>query len=266
MLDAFNRKIEYLRISITDRCNLRCQYCMPAEGIELMSHNEILSFEEIRDVVSVLAAKGIRKIRLTGGEPLVRKGVVSLVKQLAEIPGIEDLSLTTNGLLLDQYAFELKEAGLNRVNISLDTMNPERFRELTRGGDIKKVLNGIAKAKEAGLDPIKINCVVLESSGEADAVEVADFCRGEGLKIRYIHKMDLRTGNFTVVEGGEGGDCKSCNRLRLTANGMLKPCLFSDLEYNVRILGVEKALELALGAKPECGSKSNSGHFSRIGG
>ncbi len=266
MYDSYNREINYLRISVTDRCNLRCTYCMPAEGIQLLSHRDILSYDEIRDFTALAVSKGICKVRITGGEPLVRKGVVTLVKMLAEISGISDLSMTTNGILLKNYAFDLKKAGLMRVNISLDTLDPEKFRKITRTGDVKDVLEGIKAAKEAGLTPVKINCVVENSSGEPDAREVTEFCNENGLAIRYIRQMDLVKGHFYAVEGGTGGTCSLCNRLRLTANGRLKPCLFNNLEYNIRELGYEEALVQALEHKPKCGTINSTGAFYNIGG
>ena len=148
MLDRFNRNINYLRISVTDRCNLRCTYCMPECGVDLISHEEILTFEEITEIVRMGVKLGIDKVRITGGEPLVRRGVVDLVKMIAEIPGIDDFAMTTNGALLDQFAEPLKNAGLHRVNVSLDTLNPDRYKEITRVGDIKNVLVGIKAAKE----------------------------------------------------------------------------------------------------------------------
>ena len=160
MLDPFNRNINYLRISVTDRCNLRCRYCMPETGIKLVPHENILSFEEIRDFVRVGVGLGIRKVRLTGGEPLVRKGIVQLVEMLAATPGIKDLGMTTNGILLDRYATDLAAAGLHRVNISLDSLDAGNFKYITRVGQLDSVLSGIEAAQEAGLNPVKINCVV----------------------------------------------------------------------------------------------------------
>ena len=173
MLDRFNRKLNYLRISVTDRCNLRCTYCMPEEGIQLFRHNEILSFDEIAGFTEVAVSNGVTKVRLTGGEPLVRKGVILLVSMLSEINGIEDLSMTTNGTLLKQYAKQLRDAGLHRVNISLDTIDPEKFRIVTRTGDINDVFEGINAAKSAGLLPVKINCVIKDSKEEEEARAVA---------------------------------------------------------------------------------------------
>ncbi len=266
MYDRFNRKINYLRISVTDRCNLRCVYCMPAEGVELMSHKEILSFEEIVEFTKKAVADGVDKIRITGGEPLVRKDIIELIKSLGEIDGIKDFGMTTNGILLPKYAKQLKAAGLMRVNISLDTMDPTRYREITRLGNIDDVFAGIEAAKEAELFPIKINCVIKNSRLEHDAVEVAKYCEANNLEIRYIHEMNLETGEFSIVEGGEGGDCKNCNRLRLTANGDVMPCLFSELSYNVRDLGIEKSIEESLKNKPRSGTSNHKGKFNNIGG
>ncbi len=266
MYDQYNRKLNYLRISVTDRCNLRCVYCMPEEGIKLMQHKDILSFEEILTVVKKGAAKGITKVRLTGGEPLVRKGIVDLVGMIASVEGITDLSMTTNGILLTQFAKPLKEAGLNRINISLDTISPSRYKEITRGGDIRRVFDGIHAAKEAGLQPVKINCVVFKSSNEPDAREVAAFCKENDLQIRFIHQMNLQTGEFSIVEGGNGGDCKNCNRLRLTANGDIKPCLFNEMAFNVKKTSINRAFDMAVMNKPEVGTKNKSGKFYGIGG
>jgi len=264
--DRFNRHINYLRISITDRCNLRCQYCMPEDGIRLMNHQDILSFEEITEVVRVAVSQGIDKFRITGGEPLVRKDIVTLVSQMASVSGVKDLSITTNGIFLEELAQPLKDAGLRRVNISLDTLNPLKFSEITRGGDIEKVLRGIQAAKAAGLDPIKINCVVFKSSNEADALEVKEYGRMNNLQVRFIRQMNLESGEFSVVEGGEGGNCSRCNRLRLTASGMVKPCLFDEQEFSVRELGAEKALLNALNSKPLNGCFNSKGSFYNIGG
>lgn len=266
MLDKFNRKINYLRISVTDRCNLRCTYCMPESGIPLMEHADIISFEEIVELVKVSVGLGIDKIRITGGEPLVRKGIVELIAMIAEVPGIHDFGLTTNGILLKKYATDLKKAGLHRVNVSLDTLNPDRYRLITRLGNIQDVLEGISAAQQAGLTPVKINCVIKKSSQEPDALEVMEFCQREQLQIRFIHQMDLSMGHFSVVEGGDGGDCTICNRLRLTADGHIKPCLFNKLEYNIREFGIEEAIHKALKHKPKCGSVNATGAFYNIGG
>ncbi|MCD4736310.1 MAG: GTP 3',8-cyclase MoaA [Bacteroidales bacterium] len=266
MLDSFNRQINYLRISVTDRCNLRCTYCMPECGIQLLKHEDILTFEEIYQFTKEAVERGIEKVRITGGEPLVRKGIADLVKMLASIDGIKDLSMTTNGILLEKFASTLSKAGLQRVNISLDTIDPNRYMEITRTGDLSDVMKGIEAAIQAGLTPIKINCVVKKSPMEKDALDVAGFCKEKGLQIRYIREMDLEKGRFSKVIGGEGGHCSSCNRLRLTANGRVKPCLFNNLEYNIRELGNQKAIEMAVHNKPEKGTVNETNKFCNIGG
>ena len=266
MYDRFNRKINYLRVSVTDRCNLRCVYCMPAEGVKLMHHNDILRFDEIIDTIKFAVSRGVDKVRITGGEPLVKRGIVDLVGMIAKIEGIKDFGMTTNGILLDKYAQDLADAGLHRVNISLDTVKPDKYHQITRLGDINQVFKGIEAAKNAGLTPIKINCVVKKSSDEPDAKGVTQFCKDNNLQIRYINEMNLETGSFSVVDGGTGGNCSICNRLRLTANGDIMPCLFSDLRFNVRELGIEKAFELALSRKPKSGHVAKKSQFYSVGG
>ena len=266
MYDSFKRNINYLRISVTDRCNLRCTYCMPEEGIPLLQHKNILSFEEIVSFVRHATSCGITKVRITGGEPLVRRGIINLVEMIAKIPGIEDLSMTTNGIFLPKYAAALKQAGLMRVNISLDTLDPHRFREITRTGELQDVLKGITAAQNAGLNPVKLNCVVKKSRLEPDAILVAKFAYENNLGVRFIREMDLENGLFYEVDGGEGGKCNTCNRLRLTANGDLKPCLFDKSSYNIRELGNQNALAEAVANKPACGTLNYMGKFYNIGG
>ncbi len=266
MLDQYKRNIHYLRISVTDRCNLRCRYCMPEEGVKMLDHKSILTFEEIVEIVKAAVDMGVDKVRITGGEPPVRKGVVELVRMLSGMIGINDLSMTSNGILLAEYALQLKEAGLQRINISLDTLDPKRYAFLTRGGDLQKALRGIEATREAGLWPIKINCVIKTSSNEPDALSVAEYCKRNGLHVRFIQQMALHTGKFAVVDGGTGGDCANCNRLRLTANGLIKPCLFNDMSFDVRALGVEEALRQAVLNKPKSGSVNTLGSFYNIGG
>jgi cyclic pyranopterin phosphate synthase len=263
--DSFDRKITYLRTSVTDRCNLLCCYCMPEEGIRQFSHGDILSFEEIADFTKVALGLCITKVRLTGGEPLVRRGIVSLVALLASLKGIEDLAMTTNGVLLDAYAAELLEAGLMRINISLDSIDPVRFREIARVDALDSVLRGIATARRLGF-PVKINTVIERSPDEPGAAAVAAWAAAEGLPIRFIRQMDLAHGEFFGVIGGEGGNCAACNRIRILANGIVKPCLFSDLGFSVRELGAEEAIRRAVAAKPANGTCNHSGRFYMIGG
>ena len=266
MYDRYNRKINYLRVSVTDKCNLRCYYCMPEEGVKLLHHNDILSYEEITRVVRYGVQQGIDKVRLTGGEPLIRREITRLVDMLASITGIRDLSMSTNALLLDEYAEELVNAGLQRVNVSLDTLDPEKYRKITRGGDLNRALEGIEAARKAGLQPIKLNAVMHRYFDEEDRTALQKFAQSHGYALRLIREMDLKKGTFSKVEGGSGGDCRRCNRLRLTPNGKLKPCLFSNLAYDVRALGIEEAYRLALENKPRSGSVNNSCTFYRMGG
>jgi cyclic pyranopterin phosphate synthase len=239
---------------------------MPENGIKLMRQDEILSFEEIVDLAKAGVSKGINKIRITGGEPLVRKDIVGLIRMLSGIEGIEEITMTTNGILLSQFAKELASAGLKRVNISIDTLDPERYYYLTRGGNLSLVLKGINEAKAAGLSPVKLNCVVMDSVDEPDARAIKSFANANGLKVQFIHQMDLQTGVFSKVEGGNGGNCKMCNRLRVTANGYIKPCLFNSAGFSIRELGIEEAFRLAIENKPKAGTRNKSGNFYNIGG
>lgn len=280
LTDTFHRSIDYLRISITDRCNLRCIYCMPEEGVPPCAHEDILRYEEIERVVRVAAALGVRKIRLTGGEPLVRLGVVELVRALARIPGIADLAMTTNGILLSRYAAPLAEAGLHRVNVSLDSLQPERFHAITRLGDLATVLAGIDAAFAAGLEPVKINTVVMRGQNDDEVVALARKTLDAPWHVRFIEWMpvgaaardwrarvvasaELRAqieaalGALTPAEVDGAGPariyrlpgaagtlgfigavsehfCAQCNRLRLTADGKLRPCLLATDELDLR--------------------------------
>ena len=265
MFDRYNRNISYLRISVTDRCNLRCTYCMPEEGIELKQKDEILSLEEIVDVVKVGARLGVKKIRLTGGEPLVRKGIAELVEMINRISGIDEIAMTTNGILLPKFAGPLKKAGLKRVNISLDSVKPELYKKITRGGELQKVVEGIRAANKSGLTPVKINVVKLREE-EQDIQAIKYFAAEAGAQVRFITQMDLRTGEFTQVEGGDGGNCAICNRLRLLADGTIKPCLFSNKGYSIKEYGIEQAFLKALNAKPKKGAINKIGSFYNIGG
>jgi cyclic pyranopterin phosphate synthase len=199
MFDSFNREITYLRISVTDLCNLRCTYCMPAEGVKLRPRSEFLSYEEIAAVAREAAGLGITKIRLTGGEPLVKKDIADLVRMLKSIPGVREVGLTTNGTLLAPLAAKLKDAGLDRINVSLDTLEPDKYREITRGGDIAAVLRGIEAVRAAGFLNTKINMVLIPGVNESDAEAMAAFCRAKGFALQRIHHYSLR-------ERGDDGD------------------------------------------------------------
>ena len=194
LFDPYKRKINYLRISITDRCNLRCRYCMPEEGIPLIPHEEILTYEEILRIVRVFATEGISKVRLTGGEPLVRKGIVDFISRLSQIEEIKDLSLTTNGILLKEFAQDLKKAGLKRINISLDSLKKERFFQITRKDDFERVWAGIEEALRVGLFPVKINMVAIKGLNDDEIESFAHLTLYLPLMIRYIEYMPSGNG------------------------------------------------------------------------
>ena len=302
--DSYQRTIDYLRISITDRCNLRCIYCMPPEGVPPFEHKEILSYEEIIRVVKIAAGIGVRKIRITGGEPLVRKDVTYLISSLKHLTKIEDLSLTTNGILLSRYAKELEEAGLDRINISLDSLNPDKYAEITRGGDLYIVLKGIKEAEMAGLKPIKINMVPMRGINDNEIEEFARLTLKYPYQIRFIEFMPFGTqdiwspekfisteeiksivagiGQLTPAKLRRAGPaqyyrfdgapgvvgfisplsahfCGTCNRLRLTADGKLRPCLFSETQIDLKPTlrsgapddEIKRLIKLSIDTKPE---------------
>ncbi|MEW6333556.1 MAG: GTP 3',8-cyclase MoaA [Thermodesulfobacteriota bacterium] len=191
MIDQYNRDINYLRVSVTDRCNLRCAYCMPKEGLSLIGHDDILRYEEIRRIIRIAAGEGITKVRITGGEPLVRRGVTAFIASLRTIPELKDISLTTNGILLEPYAERLYEAGIRRINISLDSLNAKKYAEITRGGDIRSVLRGIRKVRETGFSPIKINIVAIKGFNEDEILDFARLTIEHPYQIRFIELMAL---------------------------------------------------------------------------
>lgn len=312
LVDRFGRLHTDLRVSVTDRCNIRCRYCMPAKGVSFRSHGEILTFEEIVRFVAVAAGLGIRKVRLTGGEPLVRKQVCELVEMLAAVPGIDDLAMTTNGILLSQYAGALKDAGLHRLNISLDTLSRSKFQRISRRDELPRVLEGIAAARRAGFRQIKLNALAIRGQTEEDIVPLARFARQHGMELRFIEFMPLGADDQweggQVLSGGEilnmlsdalgpleplyqdeshapatqyrfldGGGrvglintlsepfCHRCSRLRLTAEGRVRNCLFSSEEWDARAVmrggGTDEQLaqliRQAVCAKKERGSQSD---------
>jgi len=251
MLDGSNNEITYLRVSVTDRCNLRCRYCMPAHGVKFKPPEEILTYEEIASICSIAAGIGITKIRLTGGEPLVRKNITRLVWMLDGIPGIKELCLTTNGTLLAPVTGQLKTAGMARINISLDTLNAGKYRYITRGGDIREALSGIESAKKWGFQKIKINMVLIPGFNTCEIDDMMSFCRENGLILQRINRYSLRSGlDQNCGLGAERPpDCRTCNRLRLTADGKLKPCLFSREEIAVDLDDIESSLRSAVRRK-----------------
>ena len=303
MRDTFGRRIEYLRVSVTDKCNLRCVYCMPEQGLPWMTHAEILRYEEIAAIVRVMAGMGLKSIRLTGGEPLVRRDLPQLVQMLAEIPGIEDIALSTNAVLLREQAFDLRSAGVTRVNISLDSLRADRIDAISRRpGTHARILDGIAAAEEAGFEPIKINTVVMRGRNDDELEDFAQITRERPWHVRFIEVMPVgenldisaeeyvssvemlervrRIGNIESVPGPHGNGpatyfrypgargtvgvitpmshnyCDRCNRMRLTADGHLRPCLFGDIQTNLRDAlragaAIEPLIEHTLTIKPE---------------
>ncbi len=322
--DSFARPINYLRLSVTDRCNFRCMYCMPLQGVKALDHSDILSYEEIMLVAKAAAGLGINKVRLTGGEPLVRADLSNLVEMLSAIDGIDDLTLTTNGSLLRRHARELKEAGLSRVNISLDTLRPEKFEQVTRLGRLEEVLLGAEIARKAGLYPIKFNTVVMRGINDDEIINFARKTIEDGWHVRFIEFMPIgessgeNNGRFisiaeitehieklgTLESGKLDGNgparyyrlpgatgtigfispvsnhfCYQCNRLRLTADGRLRPCLLSDDEIDLRgplregasAGDLKSLIEKAIESKPKGHSLGSGGtgwnrNMCQIGG
>lgn len=268
MLDRFGREITYLRVSVIDRCNLACTYCRGHADFVPRRHEDILRYEEIRDVVCEAAALGIWKVRLTGGEPLVRRDIETLVGYVAAIPGIRETAMTTNGVLLASKACILKDCGLDRINISLDTLDPRRYTELTGGGDIRAVLKGIAAAAEAGFTDTKINMVVMPDTVPDEIERLRAFCRDNGLQLQLISRFALHEQK--ADEPGEGCDrpppCADCNKIRMLADGTLKPCLFTDCEIAFNRHDIRGSLIRAIEAKPACGETCRTRAMHQIGG
>lgn len=266
MFDSFEREISYLRISVTDKCNLRCRYCMPPGGVEPLSHTDLLSFEQIAQIARSAVGLGFDKIRLTGGEPLVRRGVVDLVRLLRPIPGLTTLAMTTNGTLLERFAEPLKRAGLDRLNVSIDTLNPERYSDITRGGRIEDVLAGLQAAKAAGFEGIKINMVVFDNTPPGEADEMAAWCETEGFILQRIRRYSLDTEKTDDEAYDRPPPCGDCNRLRLTCDGFLKPCLHGNREIRVDLEHIEKSITDAVMAKPSRGGACTVRPMTSIGG
>ncbi len=264
MLDSYNREMSYMRISVTDRCNLKCKYCI-TEDTEFIPSENVLSKETIVDVVKTAVSLGFNKFRLTGGEPLVRPDIIELVSDIANIDGVADFGLTTNALLLGDKAVALKEAGLGRLNIHLDTISSKKFSSITCGGKIDDVFDGIKAAKSAGFDKLKLNCVLSEWNSVDDKEAIKAFGKQHDLEPRFIRQMNLEAGEFWPVEGGDGGKCGSCNRIRISCDGMIFPCLFSDQSYDITKLGIEEAFKQAINEKPESGTVANR-NFNTLGG
>ncbi len=271
LVDGFGRTIDYLRVSITDRCPLRCVYCTPRDKIKWKQAKDILSYEEIFEFVKKAVELGIRKVRVTGGEPLTRKDICQLIAMLSSLPGIRDLALTTNGVLLEQYAGKLKRAGLHRVNISLDSLDAGKYREITGGGELARALKGIEAAKKAGLTPIKINCVVLKGINDDETEAITAYGKQDGLGVQFIQRMRLDHNKPKADPSfvtSRPPPCGTCNRLRLTADGVLKPCLLSNQGLSIRSFkgDLEGAIRQAVADKPESGEKCPNHSMMEIGG
>lgn len=206
MNDIYGRSIDYLRVSLTDRCNLRCIYCMPEEGVCKKSHDEVLRFEQVLKIVETAASLGVNKVRYTGGEPLILKGIDELIEKTSKIPGIKDIALTTNGILLEDLADKLKAAGLNRVNISLDTLDENKFKQITRGGDINKVLRAIQKCISIGLTPVKINTVLIKGINDNEISDFINLTRELPVEIRFIELMPIGQGEKLYETGFMSSD------------------------------------------------------------
>jgi cyclic pyranopterin phosphate synthase len=293
MIDEYGRNIDYLRISVTDRCNLRCVYCMPEKGIEKISHEDVLSVEEIIEISASAAELGVKKIRLTGGEPLARRGILDIVRGVAQTPGISEVALTTNGTLLASYAEALKGAGLTRVNISVDTFDEDAYREITRGGETVDVLAGIRAAIDAGLAPIKINAVLMGGVNDSFVRPLIAMTEDADFRVRFIEIMPIgecagwnkerfmsiskvlemepelepigtdgvsslyrkpgSKGSVGLISPISNHFCGACNKIRVTADGKLKPCLHSAEEINLRGLHgdqLTETIKAAILAKP----------------
>jgi len=268
MLDPFDREITYLRISVTDRCDLRCIYCMPENGVPLKNHGDILSYERIEAFAEEAVRMGISKIRITGGEPLIRRNIETLVSKLSSLDGLGELTMTTNGTRLKEMADKLKEAGLDRVNISLDTLDADEYRRITRGGDLGCVLQGINAAVRAGLVPVKINMVIRADTTPGEVENMQRFCNEKSLSLQTIMHFSLydRRDLSERFHTDRPPKCRECNRLRLTADGFLKPCLFSEDEIEVDFDDIRGSILRAVARKPKNGSSCRSRSMCQIGG
>lgn len=309
MIDSLGRNITYLRLSVTDRCNLRCRYCMPAEGVCKQAHADMLTEEEMITAVEAAAALGITKLRITGGEPLVKRNILSICRKAASVEGIRDVGLTTNGILLPQMAADLREAGVNRINLSLDTLDPDRYAYITRTGSLPQALAGLKAALSAGFDKVKINAVLIGGFNDDQICEMVELTRRFPVDMRFIELMPMHDGgDFTeasfipcskVLEAvpqlrpiaGDGSVarlyrlpgalgnvglisplsshfCSECNRIRLTADGKVKPCLHSGDEYTLKGLdfaGMKAVLEEAIRSKPAWHGEMDAAHRSKAG-
>lgn len=314
MRDLLGRQIDYLRLSVTDLCNLRCTYCMPEAGVHKLAHRDILPLEQIEQIVKAAAQCGVRKVRITGGEPLVRRGIIDLCRRVSDVKGIQEVCMTTNGILLQKYAKELREAGVQRLNISLDTLRPDRYASLTRLGKLEDALAGMETAREAGFGPLKINVVLMGGINDDEIGDLIALTRDREDEVRFIELMPIGEcarwdqarflscdavlkafpqleavdtagvarryrmpgyrGTVGLIRPMSDHFCPSCNRIRVTADGTLKPCLHSPEEISLSGLGPEalvRTIEAAIRAKParhhlEAGPSGSLRAMNAIGG
>jgi cyclic pyranopterin phosphate synthase len=265
MFDRFDRAITYLRISVTDKCNLRCHYCMPAQGVPSRRHEDLLTLEQLAAAARAAVGLGVTKIRLTGGEPLVRRGIVELVRMIASIEGLEQLALTTNGTLFAPRARELHAAGLGSVNVSLDSLDADRYREITRGGSIHDALAGIRAARDEGF-PLKLNMVVLDDESKREIEAMRSFCSSIGARLQLINHFDLTRRKGDEYAFDRPPSCAGCNRIRLLADGTLKSCLHSDDEVRLDPARLSESLREAILSKPRHGGACTNRSMQQIGG
>lgn len=266
MYDSFKREIYYLRISVTDKCNLRCTYCMPEEGVPALKHSSLLTFEQIAEITKSAVSLSFRKFRLTGGEPLVRRGIADLVRMMKEIEGVEFLGMTTNGVLLPQFAPQLKSSGLDSLNISLDTLDPDLYHTITRIGNIEAVFKGINAAQEAGFDKIKINMVVTDETTDEELATMQEFTLAKGLTLQRIRQYSLLTPKSDEPVYERPPKCGACNRIRLTHDGFLKSCLHGNQEIPVDFEDIAGSLMKTINSKPFVGQTCTNREINSIGG
>lgn len=267
LFDRYNREINTIRISVTDRCNLKCFYCYD-EYIPL-NREDLISFEDIINIIKEGVKSGIKNVKITGGEPLLRKDIDKLIRMINNIGGIEDISITTNGVLLYDMAEKLKNSGLHRINVSMDTLNKEKYREITNGGDLDIVIKGIFKAKSLNFKKIKINSVFLKEINENEIEDIKEFAENNNFDFQLINQMNLKDDKIFSenIETNKPVDCKFCNRIRLTADGKLLPCLFSEKSINIKeYSSIKEAIKDCINLKPERGEKNKKFIMTQIGG
>jgi GTP 3',8-cyclase len=270
LIDSFGREIYYLRISVTDRCNFRCTYCMPSDGIEFKNHDQMLRYEDIGKIAQEAGKMGFYKIRLTGGEPLVKKNIERCVALIKETGYYRDICMTTNGSLLTfEKAVALKAGGLDRITVSLDTLDSDTFTQITRGGVIADVFRGIDAAQTAGFANTKVNMVITNETKPDEIEKMRSFCQSKGVHLQLIHRFTLSDRediSINEIAAQRPPKCSRCNRIRITADGFVKSCLFSDNEEKIDLNDIESSLRFAVQHKPENGVACSNRSMSQIGG